>query len=152
MRSVITGLFLLGSVAAAPSTFAQTANGGGNAPGDNPGRPGASAGQMMDRNLGTNVSGTNPNGSRTGQAAAGGNDNQAVATTAANAAQPAHGANSFTRGEARRRMAARGFHKVSGLRKDNHGVWRGTATRDGTPVQVWLDYKGNVGQASDAAQ
>jgi hypothetical protein len=25
-------------------------------------------------------------------------------------------------------------------------VWRGTATKDGQSVQVWLDYKGNTGQ------
>ena len=77
--------------------------------------------------------------------AASGNNNQAVATTNANAPQPAHGANSFTIGEARRRIAGQGFQNVSGLRKDN-GVWRGTATKDGQQVSVWLDYKGNIGQ------
>jgi len=32
--------------------------------------------------------------------------------------------------------------------KDDGGVWRGAATRAGQPAQVWLDYKGNVGQGS----
>lgn len=82
----------------------------------------------------------------TNKAAASGNDNQAVATTGANADQPAHGANSFTRGEARRRLQSRGYSHVAGLRKDHDGVWRGTAQKDGAPVNVWLDYKGNVGQ------
>lgn len=82
----------------------------------------------------------------TGKAAAGGEDNQAVATTNANASQPAHGANSFTRGEARGRIADNGYQNVSNLRKDGQGVWRGKAMKNGASVNVWLDYKGNVGQ------
>lgn len=81
-----------------------------------------------------------------GQAAAGGNDNQAVATTNANAMQPAHGANSFSMKEARRRIAKHGFMQVADLRKDENGVWRGTAIMQGSKANVWLDYKGNVGQ------
>lgn len=81
-----------------------------------------------------------------GVAAASGDSNQAVATTSANAPQPAHGANSFSRGEATRRLEARGFQSVSNLRLDHDGVWRASATRNGQPVQAWLDYKGNVGQ------
>ena len=30
----------------------------------------------------------------------------------------------------------------------NGGVWRGTATKAGQSAQIWLDYKGNVGQGS----
>ena len=81
-----------------------------------------------------------------GQAAASGNDNQVVATTGANAAQPAHGANSFSMREARRRIARHGFTQVADLRKDENGVWRGTAMMQGSKANVWLDYKGNVGQ------
>ncbi len=81
-----------------------------------------------------------------GTTAASGNGNQAVATTNANAQHPAHGANSFSRGEARTRIAGHGFQNVSDLHKDNNGVWRGKAMKDGQPVSVWLDYKGNVGQ------
>lgn len=77
--------------------------------------------------------------------AASGNDNQAVATTTANAAAPAHGRNSFTRGEAERRIGARGFTVVHALHKDSSGVWRGNAEKDGNPTSVWLDFKGNVG-------
>ena len=71
--------------------------------------------------------------------------NQAVATTTANAPQPARGANSFTDGEARRRIESNGFTDVTGLRKDADGVWHGMARKGGNPVKVWLDYKGNVG-------
>jgi hypothetical protein len=79
-------------------------------------------------------------------AAASGNSNQAVATTSANAPVPARGANSFTEGEARRRIESNGFNNVSGLAKDNDGVWRGKAQKGSQQAQVWLDYKGNVGQ------
>lgn len=127
--------------------------------GTNPGAPAASApdatsgnapgnafGRATDRTLGTDTTGTNPGGGNAGQNAAGGDRNQAVATTDANAPQPAHGANSFSQGEARRRIERQGFQNISGLRKDNDGVWRGTATKDGQQAHVWLDYKGSVGQ------
>ena len=89
-------------------------------------------------------------GRNSGVAAASGDSNQAVATTSANAPQPARGANSFTEGEARRRIERRGFQQVAGLHKDDGGVWRGTASRNGASVPVWLDYKGNVSPAGVA--
>jgi hypothetical protein len=76
---------------------------------------------------------------------AAGNNNQAVATTSANAAQPAAGSNSFTMGEAKARLERQGFSNVSDLAKDNNGVWHGKAQKDGSTDQVWLDYKGNIG-------
>ena len=82
----------------------------------------------------------------TGAAAASGNRNQAVATTSADAPQPAKGANSFSRGEARRRIEGHGFTAVADLKKDTDGIWRGHATKDSASVAVWLDYKGNIGQ------
>ena len=81
----------------------------------------------------------------TGPAAASGDRNQAVATTNANAPQPAKGANSFTDGEARRRIEGNGYTEVTGLQKDADGIWHGTAKKGGNTVKVWLDYKGNVG-------
>jgi len=58
------------------------------------------------------------------------------------AVQP--GANSFTEGQARSRIEAQGFKDVSELRKDEQGIWRGKAMRDGTSTNVMLDFKGNV--------
>ena len=75
-----------------------------------------------------------------------GDGNQAVATTGANAMQPAKGANSFTEGEARRRIEKEGFSQVADLKKDGDGVWRGHGMKSNAGVAVWLDYKGNVGQ------
>jgi len=84
-------------------------------------------------------------GNRTGEQAASGNNNQAVATTNTNSPQPAHGANSFTEGQAKTRLEKEGFSNVTNLRKDDNGVWRAQAQKSGTSVQAWLDYKGNVG-------
>jgi len=84
-------------------------------------------------------------GNRTGQQAASGETNQAVATTNENAMQPAHGANSFTMAQAKNRIESEGFSNVTNLRKDNDGVWRGQAQKDGSSAHVWLDYKGNIG-------
>ncbi len=117
------------------------------APDGTPGSaPGTTVGRATDRALGTNTTGTNPGGDNAGQNAAGSDTNQAVATTAANATQPAKGANSFSDGEARRRIESRGYATVADLKKDGDGVWRGSAMKDGANVGVWLDYKGNVGQ------
>jgi hypothetical protein len=60
-------------------------------------------------------------------------------------AAPVAGANSFTMREARRRIEAGGFSQVTGLQKGRDGVWRGKAVRDGTAVNVYCDYQGNVG-------
>lgn len=79
------------------------------------------------------------------QSAAEGNGNQAIASTSADATTPARGANSFTSGEARRRIAAHGFTGLQGLAKTGDGIWRATAIKNGQPVKVWLDYKGSVG-------
>ena len=55
-----------------------------------------------------------------------------------------HGANSFTKGQARAHNEHAGFTDVSALAKDGHGVWRGSAKQSGHTVQVALDFKGNV--------
>ena len=94
----------------------------------------------------TTTTGTGLVPRNTGAAAAAGDNNQAVATTSANAPQPARGKNSFTTGEARRRIERQGYASVVDLKKDTQGVWRGTGTKAGAQVAVWLDYKGNVGQ------
>lgn len=57
---------------------------------------------------------------------------------------PEAGANSFTEGQARSRIEAAGYSQVSELKKDDAGVWRGKATRNGQTVDVGLDFRGNV--------
>ncbi len=67
-----------------------------------------------------------------------------TSTASRTTAAPVSGANSFTETEARRRIEGQGFTQVMGLKKDDHGIWRGTANKDGKPAQVALDYQGNV--------
>lgn len=54
------------------------------------------------------------------------------------------GANSFTEAQARDRILHDGYSQVSGLTKGSDGIWRGSATKNGTQVHVALDYKGHV--------
>lgn len=61
-----------------------------------------------------------------------------------NPGAPAAGANSFTEGQAKSRIEAKGFTAVSGLKKDDAGVWRGQAQQSGKPVAVSVDFQGNV--------
>jgi len=60
------------------------------------------------------------------------------------AGAPLEGANSFTEGQAKDRAEAAGFTEVSALRKDDKGIWRGTAKRGESQVNVAIDFKGNV--------
>ena len=61
-------------------------------------------------------------------------------------ATPQPGANSFTQGEAKSRMEKAGYTNVDGLAKDDQGIWRGTASKNGKTVKISLDYKGNISE------
>lgn len=65
-------------------------------------------------------------------------------STPKNPNAPVEGANSFTEGQAQARIEQEGYTNVSGLTKDDKGVWRGTATKSGKTVNVSLDFQGNV--------
>ncbi len=54
------------------------------------------------------------------------------------------GANSFTEGQARSRLEQLGYERVSELRKDDNGIWRGQAVHGGRTVEVGMDYRGAV--------
>lgn len=58
------------------------------------------------------------------------------------------GANSFTEGQARSRIESAGFTNITGLHKDDMGIWRGQGTRNGKTTDIGFDYKGNVGAAA----
>ncbi len=62
----------------------------------------------------------------------------------ADANAPLPGANSFTEGQAKSRLEANGYSNVTGLKKDDNGVWKGTATHSGAQVSVSVDYRGNI--------
>jgi hypothetical protein len=57
---------------------------------------------------------------------------------------PVAGANSFTDGQAKSRIEGAGFTQVTGLKKDDQGVWRGSAMQNGKQVTVSVDFRGNV--------
>jgi hypothetical protein len=57
---------------------------------------------------------------------------------------PVMGANSFTMGQARTAIQAKGYTNVAGLAKDKDGVWRGTASKNGQSGSISVDYQGNV--------
>ena len=67
----------------------------------------------------------------------------ANATGAGNAALE-RGANSFTEGQARRRIEDRGYTNVDQLHKDQNSIWQAEAMKDGRPVRVGVDFRGNV--------
>ena len=62
----------------------------------------------------------------------------------ADANAPLPGANSFTEGQAKSRLEANGYSNVGALKKDDNGVWKGTATHTGAQVTVSVDYRGNI--------
>ena len=57
---------------------------------------------------------------------------------------PVAGANSFTEDQARKRITEVGYTDVTGLVKDEKGVWRGKASKGGSSMDVSLDFQGNV--------
>jgi hypothetical protein len=61
-----------------------------------------------------------------------------------NPGAPVAGSNSFTEGQAKSRIEDKGFKSVTELKKDDAGVWRGKAQKDGKAVTVSVDFQGNV--------
>ena len=144
MRSLVLGI-AAASVLIGGVSLAQTTQRAGPGPGL------AATSPTNGPAAGSPGGSTAPSGTATNHqgdpAAASGNNNQAVATTSANAPAPAKGSNSFTSGEAKNRIEKNGFSNVGGLTKDDNGVWHGTAQKGGSQTNVWLDYKGNVGES-----
>lgn len=72
-------------------------------------------------------------------------DKPAVATPdSKNPDAPVAGSNSFTALQAQERLEAAGYTAVTGLKLDDQGIWRATATKDGKSVDVAFDYQGNI--------
>ncbi len=64
--------------------------------------------------------------------------------TEQNPAAPVAGKNSFTKDQAKSRIEKAGYTDVGGLKLNDQGVWRATASKDGKPAIVSLDFQGNV--------
>ena len=91
---------------------------------------------------GTPTGSSNPAVNTTGNAPSSVNASGRAAIVPASALE--NGANSFTEGQAKSRLEGAGLMTVTDLRKDDQGVWRGKAMRDGKAVTVGFDYKGNI--------
>lgn len=79
------------------------------------------------------------------QPAQSGPGNNAVNSTGQNNSNaPVAGRNSFTEGQAKSKIEAAGYTKVSDLKKDDNGVWRGKASKGGSSTSVSVDFEGNV--------
>jgi hypothetical protein len=63
-------------------------------------------------------------------------------TPAATEVSPAAKGNLFTEKQARAHFVHLGYTNVSGLTKDENGVWHGSATKDGKTLTVAVDIKG----------
>ncbi len=57
---------------------------------------------------------------------------------------PLPGAHSCTASQAKSRRESNGYSNVGALKKDDNGVWKGTATHSGAQVNVSVDYRGNI--------
>ncbi len=57
---------------------------------------------------------------------------------------PVAGANSFTEAQAKDRIEKAGYAEVTGLKKDDQGIWRASAKHGDKQVNVALDFQGNV--------
>jgi putative membrane protein len=57
---------------------------------------------------------------------------------------PVAGANSFTEAQAKDRIEKAGYAEVTGLKKDDQGIWRASAKQGDKQVNVALDFQGNV--------
>ncbi len=68
----------------------------------------------------------------------------AVAPKETNPAAPVAGANSFTEAQAKERIEKAGYTSVSGLTKDDKGIWQAKASKAGAPSNVMVDFQGNV--------
>ncbi len=66
------------------------------------------------------------------------------ATTGTTMPAAVPGANSFTEGQAKSRLESDGFSAVTGLKKDDDGIWRAMATKGGQSKNVSVDYQGNI--------
>ncbi|RXG88033.1 MULTISPECIES: hypothetical protein [Bradyrhizobium] len=64
-----------------------------------------------------------------------------------NSNAPFAGRNSLADGQAKSRIEGAGYSNVSGLQRDNEGVWRGKADKAGTKTDVSVDFQGNANPA-----
>ena len=77
-------------------------------------------------------------------AQSGPNNNAINSSDQNNSDKPVAGRNSFTEGQAKSKIEDAGYSNIGELKKDDNGIWRGTASKDGKSTPIALDYQGNV--------
>ena len=80
-------------------------------------------------------------------AAKDGPGNNAVNNEQKNSDAPVAGRNSFTEGQAKTAIEKAGYSNVTELKKDDNGVWRGKASKNGLASAISVDFQGNVNAA-----
>ncbi len=112
-----------------------------------PGSPGAA--MTMPGNA-TTTQGTSATGMRLTTSPTGGNGSSNTgavresSTSSASSGGLQGGAGSFTEGQAKSRLDSAGYANITDMVKDKDGIWHGRAMRRGSPVEVAVDFKGNV--------
>jgi len=81
---------------------------------------------------------------QTPPAKSGPNNNAVNSSGQNNSNAPVAGRNSFTEGQAQSAIEKAGYTNVTGLKKDDNGVWRGKASKGGSSTSVSVDFQGNV--------
>jgi hypothetical protein len=71
-------------------------------------------------------------------------DTGSMTRAVVNGAPLQNGANSFTEEQAKARLQDSGITGVTGLTKDDNGIWRGRGSWQGRSVSVGLDFRGNI--------
>ena len=84
---------------------------------------------------------------QTPAAKSGPNNNAVNSAGQNNSNAPVAGRNSFTESQAKSRIENAGYTKVTDLKKDDDGVWRGKGTKGGATSDVSVDFEGNVNPA-----
>jgi hypothetical protein len=87
-------------------------------------------------------------GAQTPPAQSGPGNNAVNSSGQNNSDAPVAGRSSFTEGQAKSKIESAGFNNVTELKKDDKGVWRGQASKGGTPLPVSVDFQGNVNSAN----
>ena len=103
----------------------------------------ASAGWAMAQSTTPSNPQTSPNAA---PPSAGTSANPNASSTQGGGAGLEPGANSFTEGQARRRIEDHGYTNVGGLHKDQNSLWQAEAMKDGRRVRVGVDFRGNVAE------
>lgn len=138
MRAGTLGLLIIGTLAAGPGAWAQTA----------PMAPSGSMAPAMPPMSTPPIQNTMP---RAAAPAAVTPQATTTPSTLVEAATLEAGANSFTESQAKGRFEAAGYTGILGLTKDDAGFWRARGTRNGMATDLAMDFRGHIAAGAGVA-